>query len=168
MAWWIETGIGQPIVHRIESRRPGIGEPCHLYPCGLACKGQGPTAGHVHGQVDQHVDAVGAYQGGQCPVVQLLHFMPAIRVGRDHPGEVIRTPDIGVAKDFKVAVVVVREQRHEEQRLTVIAKIGRDIADSQAPDGFARAGRGRARPGNGGRPPLIPAPCFGQNARTVE
>jgi hypothetical protein len=147
MAWWIETGIGQPIVHRIESRRPGIGEPCHLYPCGLACKGQGPTAGHVHGQVDQHVDAVGAYQGGQCPVVQLLHFMPAIRVGRDHPGEVIRTPDIGVAKDFIVAVVVVREQ---------------------APDGFARAGRGRARPGNGGRPPLIPAPCFGQNARTVE
>ena len=127
----IQARIGEAVAHCTHAGGSGIGQPGNLNGRRPAREQQGPAAGHVHGQIDEDVDAILLNDGGQRLIVQGPHFAPMVGQPLDAPGEVIGALHAGIAEYFEGPVVVPREQGNREQRLTMIAEIRRDIADAQ-------------------------------------
>ena len=86
----------------------------------------------MHGQVDQHIDAVVADHAAERIVIERAHLAPRIRVSRDALGVGIGPLDARIAEYAKCAVVVLREQRQGEKSLAVVAKVRGDVTDVQA------------------------------------
>ena len=91
----------------------------------------------MHGQVDENVDPVLADQPGDLLVGKAGDVPPDVGQRTEPRGDLVRTSDIGVAEDLKVFVIMCGEKGRREKRLGMVAKVRRNIADSQPAVGRA-------------------------------
>ena len=111
----VQPGIADPVVHRLDAGGARVGQPCDLHRGGFAGEDARPAVGHVHGQVHQDIDAVGADALAQRLVAEPRDIAPDVDQATDAPGERIGALDAGVGVHLDAGAVVVREQRHREQ-----------------------------------------------------
>jgi len=156
----IEISVGDAVIDGAVAGAAGIGEPCDLDGCGFLREEQGAVVGHVHGEVDEYVDLVGADFGGELFVGKVGDLVPGIGRAADARGDVIGAEDAGVAMDFKEIVVVGFKEREGEEGFCVVEEVGRDIADAQATVRIARVGMRGARGGEREDELLVPAGLF--------
>ena len=68
----IELRIGQPIIDCRQARRTRIREPCRLHRRWLARHHQRSAATHVHGEIDEDIDAIRSNQFRRLASLNLL------------------------------------------------------------------------------------------------
>ncbi|CAM2183217.1 hypothetical protein PSAC2689_50035 [Paraburkholderia sacchari] len=141
----VEPRVGEPVVHRRAAGRARIREPRDLHRRGPPREQQAPPGGHVHREVDKDVDAVLADLPRERGVVERVHVAPDIDETFEALRQGVGLRDARIADDLERRAVVMREQRRREKRLAMRTKIGRDIADAQAPPGRAIVGVRRLR-----------------------
>ena len=128
----IKPRIAQPIVDGADAGGAGIREPGDLDRRRFAGERQRPAVRHVHGQIDEDIDIVRANDFSERRIIVRANVAPYVGEALDPPRVFIGALHTRVAEHFECSVIVMREQRHSEQTLTVIAKIRRDVADLEA------------------------------------
>ena len=160
-------GVGESVVNRRKAGGARIGKPRDLYGRRLAGEDQKTIPGHVHGQVDENVDPILAHQADDLIVGQAGDVAPDVGERTEARGGCVRTSNIGVAKNLEVLVIMCREKARHEKRLGVVAKVRRNIADSQPAVERAvvwmRLDQARQRLGK----PPAPEPLFLENRPRV-
>src|SRR5436190_21390260 len=91
-----DVWVCKPIVHRLQSRTPGVSEPCNLNRGRLASECQQTIVGHVHRQIDQDVDAIRADLIREPGVRQADYVVPDVRTATYPLRDIIRTTNAGV------------------------------------------------------------------------
>ena len=97
----------------------------------------------MHRKIDEDIDLVVADHPRGFAWRQAGHISPDIRKRLQATGNRVGPRDIGVTEDFEVLVIVRREERRREQCLTMVAKIGREVADAEAAIRIANVGMRR-------------------------
>lgn len=159
----IKVRVGKPVVDGFVAGGTAIGEVRDGQGRGLAAEHQHAVVFRVNGKVDEDVDLVGADQVGQLFVGKVGGVAPDVGVLAEHSGKGGRAPDVAVAMDREAGVVVVSQQRKEEQPDRVVAEVGGDIADLQRAVGVGGVGVGAARGAQGNDECLIPLAVLGGN-----
>ena len=95
-----------------------------------------------------------------CSSAQSGNIPPRVGIGPELCGDRGRDLHLGIAEDLEILMVVRREQRHHEERLGMVPKVGRHIADPQPSPGRAIVAVGRDRLRQRGGMPRVPAEVF--------
>ena len=94
-----------------------------MYGRGLAREGKEAVSAGVPGEINQDVDAIGAYALGQRFIAQSCHLMPAIGAGLTLCRQRIGVAYPGIADEFKGLLVMMGEHGSEEKPYGVLAQI---------------------------------------------
>jgi hypothetical protein len=131
-ARWIGDGVGDAVIHRAQPGRIRIADVRELHRRGLAREHEHPRAVGVTGEIDQDVHTMAADEVGKLGVIQRGDVVPTVHARADRRRH--RVPaarHAAVAEDLEPLAVAVVEQRRQEFRDRMIAKVGRDVADAQ-------------------------------------
>ena len=85
----------------------------------------------MHRQIDQDVNAIRAHALGDVRIADADDVMPLIGRPPQALRHVILALNAGVAVDLDLAVIMSFQQRHDEVRLRLRAKVRRDVTDLQ-------------------------------------
>lgn len=124
--WGVEA-IGEQIVDYIHAGGGVMAAGGELHRRRFAGNGQQPIAAGVPGEVDQNVNSVGANHLCQCLVAHMRHVIPLVRGGNKLCGHRIRRDHACVTEDFKLFVVVGREDGQKEEPHGMQAQVGRHV-----------------------------------------
>ena len=136
----VDVGVSEAVVNGRKAGGARIGKPGDLNGRRLAGEDQQTIPGHVHGQVDENVDPVLADEPGDLLVGKTDDAPPDVGERTEPRGDLVRTSDIGIAINLEVLVIVCGQKGRREKRLGMVAKVGRNIADSQPAVGRAVVG----------------------------
>lgn len=89
------------------------------------------VVGHVHGEIDEDVDAVAADFARELIVGQVADFVPGAGDGSDQVCGFVGVDRAGIAVDFELISVVGFEEGQDEEALGVAVEIGGDVADAE-------------------------------------
>ena len=156
----IQIGIAEAVIDRGETGGTGIGEPGDLDRGDFAGEDARAALGHVHGEVNEDVDAVFADELGELLIVEVGGVAPGVGVGTDALGDGVGVGDVRVEENFEVLVVMGGEERNGEEGLAVVAEVGGDVADAEAAMRVTIVGRGAEGTGEVGGETLIPLGVF--------
>ena len=106
----IEPWIAETIIDRCNARGARIGEPGDLHRGRFAREQQRTAVRHMHVQVDQNVDAVGADELGQSGVVEGARVAPCVGAALEAPRPGVAPLDARITDHLDFAPIVVREQ----------------------------------------------------------
>ena len=128
--------IGDHPIDPVGAKGAGIAEVMELQ--GRRPQGQhaGAAVVGVAHQVDQHVDAIGADALGDRLTAARGHHREVIHAAADHCGDLVGDIDQGVGEDLETPAVVAGEQSMEQVAHRVVAEIGGEVADTEAPAGW--------------------------------
>ena len=129
---WIEVGVGEAVVDLREAGGAGVGEPGELEGGGFLGEDAEAVVGHVHGEVDEDVDVVGADLGGELVVGEVGDVEPVVGERAEFVGDVVGAGGAGVDEDFELLVVVVGEEGVGEEGLAVVVEVGAEVGDAEA------------------------------------
>ena len=127
----VEKTVGHSIVDRVDARRAAIGEIRDLDRRRLARERQQSVVAGMRGEVHEDIDPVRADDVGELLVAERRDVAPSIHVIADQAGDGVRRRHVGVRKDLDLPSVVLSEQRQNEARYRMLAKIGRHVAYAQ-------------------------------------
>ena len=137
----IEVGIGEAIVHGAHAGGTGIGEPGDLDGGGFADVDQWAAVAHVHGEINEDVDFVGADCVANSSVGEEGNNTPDVGVWLNSCGHLIGLQHGGVNVNLELLVIVMGKKCAGKEGLAMVAKIGGEIADAQGAIGGAVIGK---------------------------
>ena len=115
------------------------------------------------GEVDKDVDPVGADLGGDRIVTHAHGRAPVVGQSLEPLGDRVGVAHLGVAEELDLGPVVGGEPGADEEAGGVVAEVGGDVADAQAPVRVAVEIEGRMRRRQGAGVGGIPQPVFGED-----
>ena len=86
----------------------------------------------MRGEVHEDVDLVRAHEVGELLVPQRRDVAPSLDVIAEQTRDRVRRRHVGVREDLDLLAVVLSQQRQNEARDRMLAKIGRHVAYAQA------------------------------------
>ena len=123
-AQWIEVGIAEPVIDRVQTGAAGVAGEGHLHGSRFASEDQQAIVGGVHGEVDEDVDLVLADLGGELLVAEADNVAPVLRAGAEALREGVGTGDLGIAEDFKIARIMPGMERPHVEADDMRAEVG--------------------------------------------
>ena len=155
--------IGQEGVHGRHAGRVAVAEQIgDLHWGGPAGEDQQPVAGRVAGHVHQHVDPVPADQRRQVCVADPDRRAPVVCHGAEACRGGVFHRHFRIAGQLDDAAIERRQQRLGEQGGGVVAEVGGDEADTQAPP-FGAIERERRVLRQAARVAGVPVAVFGED-----
>ena len=145
--WWVEMGVGEAVVDLGEAGGAGVGEPGELEGGGFLGEGAEAVVGHVHGDVDEDVDAVGADFLRELGVGELGDVVEVVGVLAELVGDGVGAGGVGIDRDFELGAVVVFQERESEEGLAVVVEVGAEIPDVETTTGCNHRGHRGHRDG---------------------
>lgn len=128
---WDEVGIGEEEVHGGQAGGAGIAEPGDLHGRGAAGKDTRAPAGHVEGEIDEQIEAIGADLLAGEIIGKGADVAPMGGEGLDAGGEIVGARDIGIAENLEGAAVEGRKKGKGEKGLAMVAEIAGEKAHAQ-------------------------------------
>ena len=124
--------VGEEVVYLVEPRRVYVADGRHLHGRGALREYRQARALRVAGEIDEDVDAVFEYLARGLERRHLRDVAPVDGVALKSFRDLVGAPCL-VAVDVEVFFRVRGEERREEARDGVLAKIGRYVADADFP-----------------------------------
>ena len=99
--------ISEAVIHGVKAGAAGIRQPRGLDGRGLVGEGDHAVVRHVHGEIDENVNAVAADLCGKIGVGDAQNIVPIFRHRLHFTCHGVGADDAGIAMDLDLAAVVV-------------------------------------------------------------
>ncbi len=129
----IDQGIAETMADGRQAGRCGIAQIADLDRRRTAGHGGKAVPGRVACEIDQHIDAVSAQQSDQLSITQCMAFAPGRAGGTQAVAQCIVALARGVQQRLEAALVQIGQQWLEQIAHRMLAEIGRQETDAQAP-----------------------------------
>ena len=111
----VDQGVGDAVIDGGQAGGAGVSEPGDLHGCGFDGEEGQAVMGHVHGEIDEDVDLIGADFVGKLRIGKRADIVPDVGGFAKAVGDRVRAGDAGVAVNLEAGVVVGFEKRDDEE-----------------------------------------------------